>query len=145
FPFLRPEEPRRPKTEAALLSLDALLKSRCDGSGMDELRYHLERLKAAEDTVTISILLSKLLFYMNQEVDCAKKRAGQIKIQDEQVPREDALALAGHLRCTQQLVQAVAASISRDLASNDEIRRWLILSDLGATVLLGATLDELLL
>ncbi len=88
------------------------------------------------------LVLADALRRVQTSVAEAEKTAKSIKIRDGKVPHQDALELANHLRCAQQTVK----SIQKCLADpTDSIRHWIILADLGLTVLLGATLDELLL
>jgi hypothetical protein len=136
-----PKEMTRAEAEEAIQLLDTILNNSCGRRVAAETRRHLARLRAEDAAHVRFKLISRVLLLMQGSIESAQKRARAIKIMNNQVPHDDALALANDLRCTQQLCQHIN-SIAPD---HDDIRRWIILGDLGLTVLLGATLDELLL
>jgi uncharacterized protein with NAD-binding domain and iron-sulfur cluster len=128
--------------EQAARSFEVLLNNYYDRHLAAEARYHLARHAAKDGANRHALLLATAVQVAQTAAGSAINHAKSIEISHGQVPHKDALALAGHLRATQQCVQFVAKNLP---AANDSLRHWMILGDLGATVLLGATLDELLL
>ena len=130
------------KAEQAGRGFDELLDTCCDRRLAAEARDRIARSKVegGADRHTLVIVIAVELAV--KAAISAQNRAAKIKISHGRIPQEDALALAHHLRCTQHWVQFVAKYLE---SPSDDIRHWIILGDLGATTLLGATLDELLL
>ncbi|MBR0829843.1 NAD(P)-binding protein [Bradyrhizobium manausense] len=131
-----------PEAEHAVRSFNTVLETHCHGCFAAECKEELHRLMGQADADVNFILVKSALQMMVASSDRLQKRSKEIKIARGQVPHEEALALAGDLRCIQGLVHFLASYF---VAPSDAVRRWLILGDLGATLLLGATLDELLL
>lgn len=130
------------KAEQAVRCFDELLDTCCDRRLAVEARDRLARFKAEGGANRHSLVIFIAVEFAVKAAESAQNRAAKIEICHGLVPQEDALALAHDLRCTQYWVQFVAKHLQ---SPSDPIRRWIILGDLGATVLLGATLDELLL
>ncbi len=130
------------KAEQAGRGFDELLDSCCDRHIAAEARDRIarSRVEGGADRHTLVIVIAVELAV--KAAISAQNRAAKIKISHGRIPHEDALALAHHLRCTQHWVQFVARYLE---LPSDDIRHWIILGDLGATTMLGATLDELLL
>ena len=128
--------------EKAFQGFDALLNRHCNARLAAESKTQLTRIKVEDDAHRGLIVIRGALRLMKASAAAAQERAKKIEIKNGEVPHEDALALAEHFRCLQQLIQFVGTFFAR---GDDDVRHWIILGDLGATVLLGATLGELLL
>jgi uncharacterized protein with NAD-binding domain and iron-sulfur cluster len=128
--------------ERALRSLETTIKFYCDQNVFTETKRRIKVLESAVGSPEFRTqILGPTLNLMVDAISSAQKHAREIKITRGQVPHHDAVALAAQLRVTQKLTQLVPTIVD----PSNEARHWIILTDLGATVLLGATVDELLL
>jgi uncharacterized protein with NAD-binding domain and iron-sulfur cluster len=130
------------EAEQAAHSFEALLNTYCDRRLAAGAKDFLAGFTTKDAGDRGFMVRESAMMLMKASAASALSRARKIEISQNQVPHKDALALASDLRCTQQVIQFAAKNFS---PLDDVARRWIILADLGATVLLGATLDELLM